>query len=73
MIEKAKTSQFVVVLITQRSVVQIHPPQPKNSGPARTHGLHNVPATWVTLLARTDFREVRAPESPDRSTPDHTA
>ena len=25
------------------------------------------PKTWVTLLRRTDFRAVRAPESPDRS------
>ena len=32
--------------------------------PDRTHGLHNVPVTWVTLLDRTDFRVVRVPESP---------
>src|SRR5215469_2679843 len=40
-------------------------------GPARRHGLHNVPKTWVTLLDRTDFRAVRALASPYRSTPDH--
>jgi hypothetical protein len=58
-------------LITQKSVVQIHPPQPILSGPARRHGLHNVPVTWVTLLGRTDFRSVGARESPNRSTPNH--
>src|SRR5690348_15376523 len=59
------------VLIISRSLVLVQPPPPKLGGPARTHGLHNVPATWVTLLDRTDFRAVRALESPDRSTPDH--
>src|SRR5260370_40974951 len=58
-------------LIRARSVVQVHPGPPFKSGPARRHGLHNVPKTWVTLLGRTDFRVVRAPESPDRSIPDH--
>jgi len=43
-----------------------------SNGPARRHGLHNVPVTWVTLLGRMDFRAVRAPESPNRSTPNHS-
>jgi hypothetical protein len=30
-------------------------------GPARRHGLHNVPATWVTLLGRTDFERFEQP------------
>jgi hypothetical protein len=29
-------------------MVQIHSPRPLLSGPARRHGLHNVPETWVT-------------------------
>jgi hypothetical protein len=29
-------------------VVQIHSPRPIIYGPARRHGLHNVPDTWVT-------------------------
>src|SRR5438552_11432313 len=49
------------------SWVRIPPAPPGLSrsgpGPARRHGLHNVPKTWVTLLGRTDFRVVRAPES----------
>ena len=40
--------------------------RPLKLGPARTHGLHNVPKTWVTLLDRTDLRMVRALGSPDR-------
>src|SRR6267378_733727 len=33
----------------------------------------NVPATWVTLLGRTDFPAVPTRESPDRSIPAHNS
>src|SRR5438477_10799671 len=59
-------------MASRRSWVRIPSAPPFEEGPARKHGLHNVPKTWVTLLGRTDFRVVRAPESPDRSIPDHS-
>jgi hypothetical protein len=43
------------------------------NGPTRTHGLQNVPKTWVTLCGRTDFRAAPERAFQDRSNPDHKA
>src|SRR6266446_3261179 len=54
-------SGFSSVFFNSRFTIPSAPPKLFGSGPE----------TWVTLLGRTDFRVVRAPESPDRSIPDH--
>jgi hypothetical protein len=58
-------------VILKAPKVQFLSGERQRDGPARKHGLHNVPATWVTTSGRTGCREVPKPGSPNRSNPNH--